>query len=531
MIPYQVNDTVPNEGYLTEMLFKNWFAVSGLLLLFFLESEESGRGEERKKLRILAISTPLIGHVVPLLSLSNELVNRGYEVTLCVGSSGDNLHKYSDLASRNQVKLLHFIFDKNIIDVKKDLSNMANAMVHYVSEIIKNLVTPLENKSYDVILGEDFMKTSLLCIHSRWKIPIVEIGTTLPLLGTPSAWPTPSVIFGGLSDHLSFAQRFASAIEKTLKPKFLQFFIFSPQYFVTQELCPSLTLGEVLEPKGVDHPFISPAVIGFEYPKSIYPLTHYVGPLISKNFVALSKYPDIANWLATKEPKSVIYLTMGTLFGINRDTSRILLESVMRTNYSLFWCLRKDDQGILEGIEIDYSRVFVTSWGPQFSVLSSKAIHSAIMHGGFNSVMEALWNEVPVIGLPQMPEQGQVVSRLHHYEFGVYVNNKPLLSSEVVEAIRSIDNGGHRLNLKKLKKFFLLAGGVGRAADLVEMYADIGYSDLVPAYIKYQWSWVQYYNADVWLLCATVVLFAAFLCHRCLRCFFICCKEEKVKMV
>ena len=65
---------------------------------------------------------------------------------------------------------------------------------------------------------------------------------------------------------------------------------------------------------------------------------------------------------------------------------------------------------------------------------------------------------------------------------------------------------------------------------IVELYADIGYQHHVPAYVKYKWSWVQYYNVDVkLLLCvllACVIYCTAKLCKCCCRC---CCSGSKEK--
>ena len=48
-----------------------------------------------------------------------------------------------------------------------------------------------------------------------------------------------------------------------------------------------------------------------------------------------------------------------------------------------------------------------------------------------------------------------------------------------------------------MSRIFEQAEGAVRTAHLVELYADVGYTHLIPAYVKYQWSWVQFYNIDV----------------------------------
>ena len=67
-----------------------------------------------------------------------------------------------------------------------------------------------------------------------------------------------------------------------------------------------------------------------------------------------------------------------------------------------------------------------------------------------------------------------------------------------------------------------MAGGVERAADLVEFYEDVGYSHLVPAYAKYQWSVVQYYNADVYAFMVLVLVITVMCLKTC--CKYVCKK-------
>ena len=75
-----------------------------------------------------------------------------------------------------------------------------------------------------------------------------------------------------------------------------------------------------------------------------------------------------------------------------------------------------------------------------------------------------------------------------------------------------------------MRTISLHAGGEDKTSDLMELYADIGYQHLVPAYAKYKWSWIQYYmyNVDVQLvlclLLGGVVYCVTKLCKCCCRC-------------
>ena len=63
-----------------------------------------------------------------------------------------------------------------------------------------------------------------------------------------------------------------------------------------------------------------------------------------------------------------------------------------------------------------------------------------------------------------------------------------------------------------------MAGGVDRAADLVEHYWEVGYDHLIPSYVKYNWSWIQYYNVDVKAVLLAVVLVLFLIVYNVAKC-------------
>ena len=97
----------------------------------------------------------------------------------------------------------------------------------------------------------------------------------------------------------------------------------------------------------------------------------------------------------------------------------------------------------------------------------------------------------------------------------------------ITEAIETVNGEEYRSRVRKLQKMFLQAGGAERAADLVEFYEEVGYEHLVPAYVKYEWSWVQYYNVDVYALLLTCVLLVVFIIYKAVQ--YCCCKCWRTK--
>jgi len=102
--------------------------------------------------------------------------------------------------------------------------------------------------------------------------------------------------------------------------------------------------------------------------------------------------------------------------------------------------------------------------------------------------------------VPSDVEQKLNVGRLYHQQLGLCLDKETLSSDKVAEAVNRIDSGNYWSNVNKLQKMFKLAGNGDRAVELIEFYGEEGHYHLIPAFARYQWSWVQYYSADVWVL-------------------------------
>lgn len=485
-----------------------------LVLLSLVHNSTCQNSQDKKFLKILILCEPLRGHLYPMLRLSKKLAARNHNVTVVVGTDEKEAKELQKLSLRYQANFAYF--ESDVFNDRLQLANQVkssrmiftakNIGTTYSKQILEYWNKSLSSEKYDIIIGNEFGVPPLLCINSYWHIPVVLMGSSMSgLFNEQPSWPWPGVMQGDSSDNLQFRQRLISSLEKVFVKLIYDLFMMNSQYYVLNKFCPLLTKEELHDGPGVYLPHIVPTVVGLEFSRTSTPLMSYIGPIIPDDPIPLSQNPELEAWLYDQPDKSVVYLSMGSGFPLDLSSAKSLVEGVMYTNYSLLWSLRKDNQWILSDINIDKNRVYISEWTPQFSVLASKAIHSAILHGGYNGLCEALWNEVPVIGFPQMMEQTLNIGRLYHNKLGLRLFQDTLTADKVAEAITTINNVDYRYNMKKLKKMFKLAGGLNRAVDLIEFYSEEGYAHLIPAYAKYQWSWIQFYNVDVWLLFISIV--------------------------
>jgi len=59
------------------------------------------------------------------------------------------------------------------------------------------------------------------------------------------------------------------------------------------------------------------------------------------------------------------------MFPLDKETAKSLVDAVMKTKYSLLWASRKNNHEVLEGLNFDAQRVYISEWTPQFSLLEN----------------------------------------------------------------------------------------------------------------------------------------------------------------
>ena len=172
--------------------------------------------------------------------------------------------------------------------------------------------------------------------------------------------------------------------------KVVQSFTFSTyhqlQIYRLGHLCPSVRYNFV---PGLHFPQIIPSTIGFVPPYKKFSLTNHVGPVLTKLPDPLPC--DLLEWLNNKGERAVVYISMGSHIHVSKEFIGIFVDHIPNTNYnySAIWVLRYRE--ILDDLGIDTERFFITSWVPQLSVLSHRAVGVAVLHRRANGVHKTLY--------------------------------------------------------------------------------------------------------------------------------------------
>ncbi|KAJ3682443.1 hypothetical protein LUZ60_015016 [Juncus effusus] len=151
-----------------------------------------------------------------------------------------------------------------------------------------------------------------------------------------------------------------------------------------------------------------------------------VGPLVSDaNFGPLasdSKAKEYLEFLDSKTANSVIYISFGSNNSIPASQMVDLAKGLHASGKPFIWVIKppvefeeevkegefKEEwlpEGFEESIKVNMQGLLVKHWAPQKEILSHVSTGAFLSHCGWNSVLESLYQGVPIIGWPLLADQ------------------------------------------------------------------------------------------------------------------------------
>ena len=474
--------------------------------------------EKRDNLSVLLITMEEAGHSIPMLALGEALVEKGHKVTLLAIEV-----QLSD-SNTTMTNLRTWCWERNITfasagvltwDMPERLGDFSSgllASIPLMGKVLSSL-QKLQQVTFDVVLEDnqgllqssdvvilDFFFSQIVeWLNDNTQLTVMSLTQTIPFYSnTLPSWYYPS-----------FPLNPDSPSNPTITDRFKNVLLGGVTNVLMNTVGRSIKdIFPIHVQSGSRNPDIAATSFGFDYPRPLYPLTHYVGPIVSKRNQPLSD--NLKAWLDNHTtPYSVVYLSMGSFMTLRGTVAHAIVHGVMEAGYDLLWSLKDSNREILDYIDEKYlnsSRILISKWLPQSTVLSHPSISMAILHGGFGGINEALIAGVPVICLPQGLDQPMNCARVNHQGLGVdFGVVKDLTVPQVKQAIQDVKDYNCREKAKKVSRIFKAAGGASKAVELIEYYHEIGYDHLIPAWSKYNWNFIQYYNLDVHVVMFIVI--------------------------
>nr|ALV83447.1 putative 7-deoxyloganetic acid-O-glucosyl transferase 1 [Olea europaea subsp. europaea] len=119
------------------------------------------------------------------------------------------------------------------------------------------------------------------------------------------------------------------------------------------------------------------------------------------------------NWLNAQPPKSVIYVSFGSITVVTREQLLEFWHGLVNSGQRFLWVMRPDsivgedgkNQTPVELEEGTKARGYMVGWAPQEEVLNHEAVGGFLTHSGWNSTLESIVVGVPMICWPYFGDQ------------------------------------------------------------------------------------------------------------------------------
>ncbi|WP_394618123.1 macrolide family glycosyltransferase [Lentzea sp. JNUCC 0626] len=171
---------------------------------------------------------------------------------------------------------------------------------------------------------------------------------------------------------------------------------------------------------------------------------HFVGPVLGERAAE--------EWRPRRDDVPLVFVSLGSVMS-DAGFYQACLDQFADGAWQVAMTARD-----VEGTE----HVDVRPWFPQPAVL--KHARAFISHGGMNSTMEALHAGVPLVVVPQTPEQAANADRVVELGLGERIDDHADLRAAVD---RVSSDGTIRRNLDRMRAAIHDSGGAAKAADVV----------------------------------------------------------------
>ncbi|KAK9902751.1 hypothetical protein WJX75_004835 [Coccomyxa subellipsoidea] len=158
-----------------------------------------------------------------------------------------------------------------------------------------------------------------------------------------------------------------------------------------------------------------------EWPRPLPPTVQLVGALLPAPAKPVA--PAFQALLEEAGPEGAVYASMGTLCNFGAGEFVEIARALSALPNLVIWKLAPGDlPGNATVASLNLTpNVRVVDWTPQNDLLGDPRVRAFVTHGGLNSIYEAAYHGIPVVGLPVFGDQPDNVMKAVYRGFGLMI--------------------------------------------------------------------------------------------------------------
>jgi MGT family glycosyltransferase len=404
--------------------------------------------------KILVFNVPAHGHVNPTLPVVRELVSRGEQVAYYltdefesqIRHTGAEFRRIEDTQSGSGPPPgVTTMGQTDPAMVRQMMAAFFPRMMADGLRRVPELVDRARPEDADCVVYDPFCP---------WGRALVAI------LGLPAVAFVPSY---AMTENFPLVRRLSALFEEETSPEAEE--AMSDFQDVSRQLHDRYGL----IPLRITDPFTSAEALNIvTLPRAFRPDADtlderyvFVGPSISPRSDA-SGFP-----LDRLADNPTLYVSLGTVFNANSEFFGACFDAFADSDWQVVLSVgARTESSTLARIPANF---LVRPHVPQLEVLEHTDVF--VTHGGMNSVMEAIYYGVPMVVVPQQPEQAMTAARVAELGLGVALEPEQTTAGALREAVTTIsDDAGYRNRLAHAQQAARDAGGYLRAADAIQRF-------------------------------------------------------------
>ncbi|GAB4858907.1 hypothetical protein Ancab_010380 [Ancistrocladus abbreviatus] len=401
---------------------------------------------------VLVLPYPAQGHINPMLQFCKRLASKGLKTTLAITTYISNTNP-TFITTPQSSTAVHFDtisdgFDEGGFASAESISTYLTCFEAAGSTTLAQLIQkharsahPINCVVYDAFMpwaldvakkhgamGAVFFTQSCAvnCIYYYTNRGLL----TQPVASTPVEIPgLPLLEFedlpGYFADPLSYPAYFEMVVNQLSNVDKANFVLVNTYYELEAEVvdsmekvCPMLPIG--------------PTIPSFYLDNQVEDDKSYGLSLLDPS--------PCTNWLSTKPPGSVVYVSFGSMASLQDHQMKELAWALKDSNCYFLWVIRAlEDEVTLPHnfVQETQEKALFVPWSSQLEVLSSEAVGCFISHCGWNSTLEALSLGVPVVAMPLWTDQttnAKFIQDVWRVGVKVKANDKGVMTREEIKA-------------------------------------------------------------------------------------------------
>nr|XP_043612199.1 UDP-glycosyltransferase 76H1-like [Erigeron canadensis] len=374
-------------------------------------------GGSGRRCQLVLIASPLQGHMTPMLQLGTYLHSKGcFSITIA----------HSEFNSPDPSKHPDFHFQP-LPDNVSGTDIVCASFIHFVQTYNNNCKPHFQGHLIKIIneQKDKSNKESIVIIHDHLMFFAASVASELGL---------PNIILR--SSSAAFYPAFM------IIPKLHQQGRYPAQDSSLQDIVPELhpfrymdlpynnrPVEETLRKITMSTPNSPPSAsiyntLEFLEESALTEIRdHYQGPIFtigplhkiiptpSTSF--LEEDMSCISWLNKQAPKSVVYVSLGSLAHVDEKVSTEMAWGLANSNQQFLWVIRPGSvhgfewiEFLPEGLVAKFKkRGLIVKWAPQKEVLAHNAVGGFWSHCGWNSTLEGVCEGVPMLCQPFVADQ------------------------------------------------------------------------------------------------------------------------------